>query len=322
MVVDVSAGEGIGHPRVRRWVQRHPAVPFGQRADDAALLDLCDRLGLAPVVRDLGGEDNLTVLVDSGRRVLRTYKPFVTRHRLAEIQRLRQTLASAGLRIPVPEQIGGVSVFRCGSRWAEVEPFLTLPASGKPDPVTLFRGLGRLHRALAGMPALTTNDLRRSFVSCSTLLRWVSANIADGIIEAGRADEIRQQLRRLQRLWVDPGELPVKVIHTDPHARNILADANRSVYLDFGGAESAPRIHDAAIALMYVLAAYGCPDTAAEHLPALLDAYGAGAHSALTRREHEALPVYTAAVALHYEICDWASGMDAISAPLLDSIDR
>jgi Ser/Thr protein kinase RdoA (MazF antagonist) len=280
-------------------------------------------LGVAPVVRDLGGDDNLTVLVDSGRRVLRTYKPFVTRRRLVEIQRLRRTLAAAGLHVPVPERVGDVSLFRCGPRWAEIEPYVTLPSTGPFEAEALFRGLGWLHRALAGIPAMATHDLRRSFVSCSTLLRWVAVNVADGLIDAGRAGEIRRQLRRLNRRWVDPGGLPVQVIHTDPHAGNILAtDSGDFVYLDFGGVESAPRIHDVAIAYMYVLsAAPGCPAAAADQLPTLLDAYAVGAHSTLTRREHEALPIYTAAVALYYEICDWAPGMNAVSGWLLDSID-
>lgn len=322
-VMGTSAGRGIGHPCVRRWVRRHPEIRFSQCADDPAVLDLCDRLGLAPVVRDLGGEDNLTVLVDSGHRVLRTYKPFITRRRLAEIQRLRHMLARAGLRVPVPEQIGCTSQFRCGSRWAEVEPFFASPSNAPVDPVEIFGGLGRLYRALAGVPALATYDLRRSFVSCSTLRRWVSANVTDGLIEAERADEIRRRLRRLERLWVDPRELPMQVIHTDPHAGNIMAIApNEFVYLDFGGAESAPRIHDVAIAYMYLLsAAPDCPGAAAEQLPALLDSYAAGARTTLTQREQEALPIYTAAVALYYEICDWAPGMDAVSTWSLDSID-
>ena len=323
MVAGVSAGEGIGHPRVRRWVRRHPAISFDQSADNPAVLELCDRLGLAPVVRDLGGEDNLTLLVDSGRRVLRTYKSFITRRRLAEIQRLRCTLAAAGLHVPVPERIGGISLFRCGPRWAEVEPFRTLPSPGKSDAAALFRGLGRLHRALAAVPALATHDLRRSFVTGSTLVRWVSANVADGLIDTERAGEIRRRIRQLERFWVDPYELPMQVIHSDPHAANILAiEPDEFVFIDFIGAELAPRIHDVAIAYMYVL--YAARDrlgTVAEKLPALLDEYAAGAHRRLVRREYEALPVYTAAAALYYEICDWAPGMDAISAWLLDSID-
>jgi Ser/Thr protein kinase RdoA (MazF antagonist) len=168
---------------------------------------------------------------------------------------------------------------------------------------------------------VVTHDLRPSFVSCPTLLRWVSANVADGLMNPVRANDLRRQIHRLNSHWVEPDDLPVQIIHTDPHAGNIVAiGADEFVYLDFGGVESAPRIHDVAIAFTYLLAATSTtPEEMLDQLPALLDAYATGAQSRLRAREDEALAVYTAAVAIYYDICDWGHGWSAISARLLDS---
>ncbi len=115
----------------------------------------------------------------------------------------------------------------------------------------------------------------------------------------------------------------MQIIHTDPHAGNIVAtDADDFAYLDFCGVESAPRIHDVAIAFAYLLSsAPHNPVLIADKLPALLDAYADGAQSILGRREHDALPIYAAAVAIYYDICDWDPGMSTISAWLLNFIN-
>jgi hypothetical protein len=138
-----------GHPRVRGWIRSHPSVPFGQRADDLAVGRLVEDLGLGRVDRDLSGEDNLTVSVDRGRHVVRTYKPFVSRSRVVDLQRLRAAIRAAGLVTPVPIEVAGDSVHRCDWRWAEVEPYLQLPSVGPSVDAgyRVFCGLGRLHRA-------------------------------------------------------------------------------------------------------------------------------------------------------------------------------
>ena len=103
--------EEPGHPLVRGWLRSHPGVPFGQDSTDPAVTRLVAGLGLGQVQRDLGGMDNLTVLVDDGRHVLRSYKPFVTVERIVELQRLRRSVQAAGLTTAVPVEIVG----RCGS---------------------------------------------------------------------------------------------------------------------------------------------------------------------------------------------------------------
>jgi hypothetical protein len=51
-----------------------------------------------------------------------------------------------------------------------------------------------------------------------------------------------------------------------------------------------------------------------DQLPALLDAYATGARSRPSAGEHEALAVYTAAVAIYHDSCDWGHGWSSISA--------
>ncbi|HVX45385.1 MAG TPA: phosphotransferase [Mycobacteriales bacterium] len=298
------------HPLVRAWIRQHPNTPFYQAPDDPAVLALADRLGFGPALRDLGGEDNLSLLLGSRRHVLRTYKPFISRRRVLDLQRVRADLAAAGLTAAVPLSVDGASVFRCGPRWAEVEPFLDLPSGGTSSP-ELFHGLGRLHSALARIPPPASRDLRRSFVDAGTLRRWVGANVVDGLVAGDTAEEVGRQIDQVESRWIDPGG--VQLVHADPHAGNILAaGADDYVYLDFTGIEVAPRVHDVAMALMYQMAG-------SDHheIPELLDAYSAGAGNPLTDRERAALPACAAAIALYYDICGWASGWRAIGERLL-----
>lgn len=298
------------HPLVRAWIRQHPDIAFYQAPDDPAVAALTGRLGFGPVVRDLGGEDNLSVLLGSGRHVLRTYKPFISRRRVLGIQRVRAALAEAGLAVAVPLSIDGASVYRCGPRWAEVEPFLDLPG-GETSAHRLFHGLGRLHRALARIAQPDSSDLRRSFVDPGTLRRWVAANVADGLMAGDMAEGIGRQLDQVESRWVDPGA--VQLVHADPHAGNILAAGpDDYVYLDFTGLEVAPRVHDVAMALMYQVT-----ENIDQEITELLDAYSAGSGIRLTGRELAALPVYAAAIALYYDICDWASGWRSVGERLL-----
>jgi Ser/Thr protein kinase RdoA (MazF antagonist) len=310
-----------GHPLVREWIRRHPGVRFGQQADEPAVGRLAGDLGLGRVERDLGGEDNLTVLVDQGRHVMRTYKPFVSRSRVTDLQRLRGSLRAAGLITPVPIELAGDSVHRCDWRWAEVEPYLQLPPVGQPVNADsrLFRGLGQLHRVMATLPDIETTDLRLSFVAVETLQTWVRLNVEAGMMTADRAVEISALLDAVRRRWVKPDSLPTQMIHTDPHAGNIMPTHDgQFIYLDIG-AEVAPRVHDVAIALAYQLAEPGTDlDEVAKMLPQWLEAYEDGARDRLAGAEREALPVYAAAVTLYYDICGWAQGWRALGRRLLD----
>lgn len=305
--------EEPGHPLVRGWVSSHPGVPFGQDSTDPAVTRLVTGLCLGQVRRELGGMDNLTVLVDGGRHVLRSYKPFVTAERILELQRLRRSVQAAGLTTPVPVEITGRSVHRCGQRWAEVEPFLQLPVPPCPDPAAVFAGLGRLHRVLAALPSLSTADLRPSFVSVDVLREWVEINSAEEFLTPERASQLRHLLDRVEERWIQPDSLPVQLIHTDPHPGNILdgggPPASEFVYLDFGGVEVAPRAH-------------GRPDIPVARivgrLPLLLDSYDQTNPALLTQQERDAIPAYGAAVAAYYDICGWGPGWRSLGTQLLD----
>ena len=314
--------EEPGHPLVRGWVRSDPGVPFGQGSTDPAVTRLVAGLGLGHVERDLSGMDNLTVLVDGGRHVLRSYKPFVTAQRIVELQRLRRSLQAAGLTTPVPVEIAGRSVHRCGQRWAEVEPFLQLPVP-EPDPAAVFTGLGQLHRVLASLPTLSTADLRPSFVSVDVLREWVEINSAEEFLTPERGSQLRHLLDRVEERWIQPGSLPVQLIHTDPHPANILygggPQASEFVYLDFGGVEVAPRAHDLAVAVVYQLSSPANPMAhVVGQLPLLLDSYDRTNPVPLTRKERDAIPAYGAAVAAYYDICGWGPGWRSLGTQLLD----
>jgi Ser/Thr protein kinase RdoA (MazF antagonist) len=308
------------HPLVRAWFRRHPGVPFGQQPDDPGVRELVDQLRLGPVGPSLGGDDNLTVAVDSGRFVLRTYKPFVTRTRVIDVQRLRAGLRAAGLITPVPIMIYGRSVFRCDRRWAEVEPYLELPERpGSVDQRSLFRGLGRLHRVLARLPRPSTQPVRRSFVDPRILRRWLTANAAIGVLPTDRAEELGALITKLRSRWVRSDALPMQTVHTDPHTGNLIpTEDGRLVYLDFTDAEFAPRVHDLAVAVAYLQAGQGSDaELIDRELPGWLDAYDDGSGTPLSGLERQALPGYTAAVGLYYDICDWGRGWRRIARRLL-----
>lgn len=199
---------------------------------------------------------------------------------------------------------------------------MSVPSNGdSSSPVQLFHGLGRLHRALAEIRRLSTRDLRRSFVTGGTLRRWVTANADEGLVPIATAKRIRRQIRRFESRWVSANDLPIQLIHADPHAGNIIgAGEDTVVYLDFSGVETAPRVHDLAIALTYQLVAGSVTidGLQGDALPQLLNAYSTGAGVRLTEHELAALFVYAAAITLYYDICGWAEDWRFIGEKLLD----
>lgn len=303
----------IGHPLVRSWVRRHPDREFEQASDAPAVRRLLRALDLAPEAYDLGGEDHLNLRVGDGRLVLRSYKPFVTRPRILDLQRIRAGLAEQGLQVAVPISIGGRSVFRCGTRWAEVEPYLD-PPSVEPSPTDLFAAIGTLHRALRRLPPPTTRDLRPTFVEPATLRRWLRRNRAEGATTD--PDELVPMIEDLAGRWV-PAEA-VQPIHGDPHGINLRQTANGPLYFDFGGLAPAPRTWDLAVAHAYLLRSRGDRPVRAT----LHDAYQDATHSDLTPRERSALRVYPAAVALMYAICGWGEGWRTVARDLLSAGPR
>lgn len=302
----------IGHPLVRNWVRRHPEREFEQPVDAPAVGRLLRELDLGPDAYDLGGEDHLNLRVGDGRLVLRSYKPFVTRPRILDLQRIRAGLAEQGLQLAVPIMINGRTVFRCGTRWAEVEPFLDQPA-GDGTPEQLFAALGRLHRALRALPPPVTKDLRPGFVDPATLRRWLRRNRADDAVPA--PGDLAPMIDELARRW--PAADGIQTIHGDPHGENLRQTAAGPVYFDFGGLATAPRTWDLAVARAYLLRTGRPLD------PDRLDqSYQDAAGTRLTARERSALRVYPAAVALMYAICGWGEGWSRVARELVTGDHR
>lgn len=302
----------IGHPLVRSWVQRHPEHEFEQAPDTPAIMRLLRELDLGQETCDLSGEDHLNLRVGAGRLVLRSYKPFVTRPRILDLQRIRAGLAEQGLRVAVPIRIGGRAIFRCGTRWAEVEPYLDhQPSRGTPE--DLFAAIGRLHRALRRLPAPISRDLRPSYVDPGTLGRWLRCNATDGA--TSDPDELAPMIKELGRRWIPAEE--IQTIHGDPHGANLVHTDDGPVYFDFGGLAKAPRTWDLAVAHAYLLRTEQASDPAR-----LYDAYASAAERALTPGERSAVRVYPIAVALMYAICGWGEGWRTIARDLLSGDHR
>jgi Ser/Thr protein kinase RdoA (MazF antagonist) len=208
--------------------------------------------------------------------------------------------------------INGRTVFRCGTRWAEVEPFLDQPTDGG-TPEQLFAALGRLHRALRALPPPVTKDLRPGFVDPATLRRWLRRNRADDAITA--PDDLAPLIDELARRW--PVADGIQTIHGDPHGENLRQSAAGPVYFDFGGVATAPRTWDLAVARAYLLRTGRPLD------PDRLDqSYQDAAETRLTARERSALRVYPAAVALMYALCGWGEGWRTVARELITGDHR
>ena len=83
--------------------------------------------------------------------VLRVHRSLISRARLLALQAVRQSLAGQGLGVPAPLPWQGATLFRCGERWAELEPYLPgVRPEATPDAYAwMFRAMGALHRALS-----------------------------------------------------------------------------------------------------------------------------------------------------------------------------
>ena len=170
---------------------------------------------------------------------------------------------------------------------------------------------------------MTDQDQRLRAESVDERAQPCEINSAEEFLTAERGRQLRPLLNRVEERRIQPGSLPVQLIHTDPHRPNILhgggPQACEFVYLDFGGVEVAPRAHDLAVALVYQL---NCPATSiaqvAGQLPLLLDSYDQTNPAPLTRQERDAIPAYGAAVAAYYDICGWGPGWRSLGTQLLD----
>jgi Ser/Thr protein kinase RdoA (MazF antagonist) len=298
------------HPRMLAW-REVPSDPDRPRLRSPAVQRLIADIAPESRATDLGGGISLNVGLQPAGLVLRVHQPFVTRSRLLAVQEVRRRLAGQGLTVPLPLAWRGTTVFRCGSRWAELEPYLPSERlQPTPEAYTwLFGAMGALHRALAGLELPVPRPLYAGYGPPSTLRRWLrfsESTVRHDPQAADTARLLRDLLRRLRTQWVPATALPVQLVHGDVRLSNVRrSPAGQTVYLDFGFVARRPRIHELAYALSWmiraldVVDAYRAPERfLREHVPHLIEAYEAAAETTLSEVERKALAPYAAAVPL------------------------
>jgi Ser/Thr protein kinase RdoA (MazF antagonist) len=304
------------HPRLLGCWTDDPADPGRLPVDHTAVQQLAAAIAPGARLTDLGGVYSLNARLDPAGLVLRVHQPpaCVSRPRLLAVQEVRRRLAHRGLRVPVAVPWRGATVFRCGSRWAELEGYV--PAERlAPEPgsyLWLYGAMGALHRALTALDLRVPRPLGATYAPPGSVRRWLP--VTEGaVLGDPEAEEVarlvRDLTRRLRRQWVPAAALPVQLVHGDVRPSNVRrTPSGEVVYFDFGFLARRPRIHDLAYGLAFMvwaLDALPAPERFPWGLvPQLLSAYEATAPARLTAAERAALVPYTAAVPLYYAALD------------------
>ena len=316
------------HPRLVSWATDDPTDPGRLPLDTPHVQRLASAVNPGAELTDLGGVMSLNVCIgprEAGSLVLRVHQPdaLVSRPRLLALQEVRRRIADEGLRVPVAIPWRGETVFRCGNRWAELEPYLPneRPAPTIESYIWLYGAMGTLHRALAPVDVSVPRSIAAPYAPPSSVRRWLpvtEAAVRDDPAAADIARLVRDCVRRLRRQWIPAAELPVHLVHGDVRLGNLRqtpADPSgvngvtrETIYFDFGFLAHRPRIHDLAYSLAFMVWALDrleAPDRFPWAIvPRLIDAYESTAHSRLTPTERRALAPYTAAVPLYYAALD------------------
>ena len=302
------------HTRLLAWWKDDATDP------GRAILDQPDvrRLiaGIAPGARaiDLDGVMSLNVRLEPAGLVLRVHQPFATRARLGALQEVRRRLVDRGLVAPLPVPWRGETVFRCGSRWAELEEFIP-HESQDPSPAAyawLFGAMGSLHRELAALDLAVPRPLVATYAPPGSLRRWLA--VTEAAVrhdrEAAKVARLLHDLvNELRRQWVPAAGLPAQLVHGDVRLRNVCRKTDgTAVYLDFGFVAHRPRVHDVAYALTFMLWSQN-QDWPPEHfdrrgISAMVEAYESAGGRPLTGEERRALVPYAAAVPLYAAALD------------------
>jgi Ser/Thr protein kinase RdoA (MazF antagonist) len=258
---------------------------------------------------DLGGTMSLNVGLQPAGLVLRVHQPFVSRPRLVALQQVRRRLAEGGLRVAAPLPRHGATLFRCGGRWAELEPYLP---SERPAPTPdayrrMFDAMGALADALRELDLSVPRPVVSTYGPPSSLLRWLSVTeraVAGDPEAAESARWLRALVGRLRSRWASAAELPVQLVHGDVRLGNVpRAPDGAPVYFDFGFLAGRPRVHELAYALAWIVLRPDGRGTAEEFawesVRRLVEAYEQAARTTLTPAERRALAPYAAAVPLY-----------------------
>jgi Ser/Thr protein kinase RdoA (MazF antagonist) len=285
-----------------------PADPDRPALDNLAVRRLAAEIAPSSDATDLGGVMSLNVGLQPAGLVLRVHQPFLSRARLLAVQEVRRRLAGQGLAVPVPLPWRGATVFRCGSRWAELEAYLPNErlAPTWEAYAWLFRALGELDRALAGLDLPVPRPVYATFGPPSTLRRWLpltEAAVQNDPEATGIVRHLRALVRRLRARWVPAPALPGQLVHGDGRLSNVRQSPDGgTVYLDFGFLARRPRVHELAYALAWMVHALDGHRTPERfdwgRVPRLVEEYERAAGTRLTAAERAALAPYAAAVPL------------------------
>ncbi len=295
-------------PQMLAW-REDPADPGRMTLDNPTVRRLATEIAPGAQLADLGGTFSLNVALAPAGLVLRVQQPFVTRRRLRALQEVRRALAGRGLVVPEALPWRGSTMFRCGSRWAELERYIPneRPAPTPEAYTWLFGAMGTLHRALGELDLPVPRPVVSTYGPPSTLLRWLpvtEAAVRDDPEAAAIARWLRDLVGHLRRQWIPATALPVQLIHGDVRLGNVRrTPAGAPVYFDFGFLARRPRIHELAYALAWMVLGFDgdrAPERFAwERVVGLVAAYEAAAGTRLTAAERRALVPYAAAVPLY-----------------------
>ena len=298
---------GRVYPHMLAW-REDPADPDRPLLSNPNVQRLIAEIAPDSHATDLGGVMSLNVGLQPAGLVLRVHQPFLTRPRLLALQEVRRRLAGQGLAVPCARPWRGAPIFRCGRRWAELEPYVPNErlAPALEAYTWLFRATGTLDRALAELELSAPRPVYATYGPPSTLRRWLpvtEAAVRGDPEAAAIARLLRDLVRRLRALWVPATALPVQLIHGDVKLSNVRrSPTGQAVYLDFGFLARRPRVHELAYALasmVFALDGHRAPERFPwDHVPRLLTEYEHAAEIRLTDVERRALAPYTAAVPL------------------------
>src|SRR5258708_11833110 len=161
------------HPRLAgRWMDK-PSDPDRPTLDNTDVQRLIQAIDAESQATELGGVMSLNARLEPAGLVLRVHQPFVSRARLLATQNVRQHLASQGLVVPTALRWQRSTVFRCGTRLAELEAYIP---HERPTPTLeayawLFHALGTLHRALAKVHLPVPRPVIATYAPPATLRR-------------------------------------------------------------------------------------------------------------------------------------------------------
>ncbi|HEX9569094.1 MAG TPA: homoserine kinase [Rhodospirillales bacterium] len=168
---------------------------------------------------------NFTLTTTSGTYILTLYEKRVKPEDLPFFLGLMEHLATAGIPCPTPiHGRDGKALRRLAGRPAAIVTFLAgmWPRRITPEHCSqLGQGLAKLHLAGAGFGIGRANDL--SLPSWRPLLMRSRDRAHE--VEAGLADELAQELDRLEAEW--PAGLPTGVIHGDLFPDNVFFRARK-----------------------------------------------------------------------------------------------